>query len=260
MQNDYYKVKCDNYGKPIRLTIFYDHYGTLDYLIFKYLECVKIEIFGRKTINLLPRQLKILSVIKIFNNLIVPKTLLEIIVMEHSCEIYILLPKNLRVISADFASRSGFGLLPKYLHNVTIGLLDANMTLSKSLRCLSKCDSFAVTNIGLPKNLKQFDTGYTFDQFIELPKGLKRLSLGNSFNQYVVLPKYIMRLKTGYWFDQNIVLPESIIGLSFVGNAKLSMTDNIPNRLCWLKLPCLPTFNKHPYAYFTHNLPNGVKM
>lgn len=258
MQNNYYKVKCDNYGKPICLTICYDHHGSLDYLIFRYLECVKIQIHGRRRINLLPRQLEVLSVDEMLDIYTVPKTLLEIIMRECSYKVDILLPKNLHLIGASFDAKCGFELLPKYLHYVSIGSPSTNITLPKSLKYMFKYNN-SVANINLPKNLKKLNTGYYFNQFIELLKGFKCLVVDYAFNQRLMLPKYMVRLSTGSRFDQNIVLPETIVELRFTANAKLSMTDNLPNGLRSLKLPCYSTFDKHPYSYFTNNLPNGVK-
>lgn len=267
-----YMVTINEYGKPHCLTLSYSYNESLDclifqQLIFQYLDCVKLTIYARrKIIDLFPRQLETLCIMKICNTFTVPKTLLSIVIWDcASRDVNILLPKKLRMIDANFNGNSGYDVSPKYLRSVFFSSINtntntnANTTLSKSLKHTWFGNEIN-TCIKLSKNLERVDVGGKFNKFIELPKGLKYLTVGHSFNQWIMLPKYMVYLSAGRQFDQNIVLSESIVGLRFRGNIKFSITDNFPNGLRSLELSYFSASGQHPYSYSTNNLPNGVKM
>lgn len=255
-----YTVYVDDRGSPFRLTISYNYNEPLEYLIFQYLDCVEMILYGNRTIYLLPRQLEKLIVMEICNLFTLPKTLITITTQKsRSRSVNILLPKKLRVINSYDEGINVYIIFPKYLHTVTISSMSTKTTLPKSLKHASFEGTFNV-QIDLPKNLKHLHVGTVFDKIIELPKGFKHLIVGYSFSQCIVLPKYMKRLTAGYRFNKNIVLSESIVDVEFIGDNKLPFIDNLFNGLHILKIPYCGGTYAHPYSYFENNLPSRVKI
>lgn len=63
--------------------------------------------------------------------------------------------------------------------------------------------------ITLPKTIRYFSSGYTFDQPLTLPK-IKKLILGDSYTQPIHLPKTIVYFEIGLSFDHPINLPNKL--------------------------------------------------
>lgn len=255
-----YTVYFDDRGSPLRLTIAHSYVDPLEYLIFQYLDCVELVLYGCRTIYLLPRQLENLNVMVICNFFTLPKTLITITIWKYRLRgENILLPKKLRTVNLDDERINAHIIFSKYLHTMTISSMSTKTTLPKSLKHTSFERTFNV-QINLPKNLKYLDVGNVFDKIIELPKGFKHLIVGYSFSQCIVLPKYMKRLTAKYRFNKNIVLSESIVDAEFIGDNKLPIIDNLSNGLHTLKLPYCGGTYVHPYSYFKNNLPSGVEI
>ena len=182
------------------------------------------------TVDMLPHNIKILTLGHDFNQSIQLPQSLQTLTFGAWFNQPIVLPQSLHILKFGFHFNQSIQL-PQSLQTLCFGAMfnQPLNALPHNLQILTFGHNFNHP-IVLPQSLKVLIFGNRFEQQLDLlPQNLQTLILGNNFIHPIILPQNLLTLKFGLNFNQPLELPPNLqtLEVSYEFNQPIQVPQNL---------------------------------